>query len=186
MLQIPPIYLWSFLDGFVGFIIFGFIVYGVSLKYPSIKAANAKTANTRILALSILNLIIVAIGVSISVTALVIATGGSNMTPEQLAEFTKSAYSLTQIIYVLLGIGAGAVLLWIIHFIIVAVSEHKKQRGTQQEIETTISSRKLESVTKEIEEYRKAKTQLDGFFNKIQGTTSNKEDKEQEKPKRLD
>jgi heme/copper-type cytochrome/quinol oxidase subunit 2 len=121
----------------------------------------------------------VAIGLSISVTALVVAAGGSKMSSQDLSSLQASAIGLLHVVYILLGIAAGAFVIWVIHLVIVSIQEQRRRNNPEDTgtTEITISSTKLEAITKEIESYKKAKTELEKFLNKVQEKTPNSEGK---------
>jgi hypothetical protein len=64
--------------------------------------------------------------------------------------------------YVTLGFALGE-----IAFVIIQGIDGKRAKNKPEEVEITISTKRLESISKEVEECRKAKTYLDDFFKKL-------------------
>jgi len=168
MLYIPSEQLPSFIGGIIGIFILWLILYGVTRISTATKVAIIKTANTRQMALFFLNLVIVAIGLSIAVDALVIAEGGGKMNPEELSQLFVSAQGLLHMVYILLGVSFGAIVLWIIHLIIISIRERISVREDNRETVITISANRLDAITKEVKEYKQAKNALDHFLNNLQ------------------
>ncbi len=145
MPYIPPGELPSFIIGFVFVLILWLILYGITRIFPVFKTAITKTANTRELALFMLNLVIVATGISVAVDALVIAAGGNNMTTEQLTSLAASAQGLIHMVYTLVGAALGAIVIWIIHLVMSIMTERKSSHQKSKDI-TTISGSSTKDV----------------------------------------
>jgi hypothetical protein len=169
------------IEGLAGCIILWLIFYSITRNQPIVKKAINKTANTREFAISAFNLILVAVGITISTIAISISTGDTKMNPQDLNSLQNSAFGLLHIVYVLIGVAAGAFLIWIIHLIIVVIRERNEQnrQGAIPDFEITISSKKLANLTKEIGDINKVETMLVEFINKVHEKPSdNKETKD--------
>lgn len=159
-----------FFRGFGGFLLAALVLYVVAQGIPIFKAAIVKTSGSRAFALFLLNLLIVAAGISISVDALNITSGGHGMTPDELQQLSTSAQNLDHWIWILVGIAAGSLLVFLLDIIRAIMVEYNKSKHGEKEpkVETIVSTKRLDSITKEIGEYRKTKTELEDFLNKVE------------------
>lgn len=87
------------------------ILYSIKRQIPIVGTAIIKTVNTREFGQYMLNLVIAAIGISVTVDALVISAGGNNMTTDKLNQLVASAQFLIHMVYALVGGAIGAIVI---------------------------------------------------------------------------
>lgn len=139
------------------------------------KLPLAKTEKTRSFIILILNLVIVAGGLSVSLYALNITAGGAKMNEEQLAQLSQWVNSYFALVWILAGIALGAILCWIGE-IIIASHKAKKTPAKKEEININISSTELDSMITKFESYEKVATLLGDFLKRVKGDNNGKKE----------
>jgi len=150
------------LSGVVIFCFLRFILSSFTRKLPL-----AQTEKSRGFIILILNLVIVSGGLAITLYALNVTAGGAKMNEDQLAQLSQWVNSYFAFVWILAGVALGAILCWIAEIIIATRKKASKDSANKEE-KITISNIELDSITKQIESYKKATLLLQTFFNKIQ------------------
>lgn len=102
-----------------------------------------------------------------------ITSGTSKVSVSGVSALVVACFVFEILVYLTFGFLVGE-----LGFVFTQGINNKRKRDKLDEVEINISAERLESVSKEIEEYRKAKTSLDDFFKKLIDAG-----KENEKPK---
>jgi hypothetical protein len=180
MAYIPSGEMPYFLKGFIFILVTWCILYIITRIYPISRVAITKTANTRDLGLFILNLIIVAIGISVSVDAFATSMRGDKMSEQELASLSASAQGLMHMVYFLVGCVAAAIFVWIIHVIMIIVNEERKKGKPSSSSEPIIISKeKMDKSTKEIQSNINALNLLQNYNDKIKTIVTNPPNEQQ-------
>jgi uncharacterized membrane protein YuzA (DUF378 family) len=180
-------------SGFAGIIAFWTVFYLITHNYEKVRNMVKRTGNTREFALFICNLLIVAIGLSISVNAYVLTVSqtsinattdvtavGGNMTTEQLNALNTSAQGLLHMVYVLIGVALGVIVIWIIHNVIVARKERTNGNNTNKDFNITLSSTKLDSSLETLKDVSKSITILNEFSNRVKQIMDGKQNEKKD------
>ena len=121
--------------GILGIILLWFVFRTVTRKSAIARTTIAKTANTREYLLFVCNLVIVAIGTSIAVYALVVAAGASSMTTTELNQLVASAQSLIDFVWTLIGVAVGVFIIFVgeasLHLVNGIKAERKVKRDDE-------------------------------------------------------
>lgn len=91
-----------------------------------------------------------------------ITAGSPNMNTSDINVLIRWSSVCTIFAYVVLGFVAGEII-----FVFIEGIKNQRKKDKPKEVEVNISTKRLESVSEEIEGYRKAKADLDDFFEKL-------------------